>query len=336
MASISFSIFIYFLFLFLLLFKSKKGKHDNKEYFFYAFNNLRGLFALEIIVGHVVRYESTLLYPMGKFMIISVAYFFFVSAFGLVRSFHQKENYLYRFLIRKCPYLVMIASITFFIRTLLFICLNADNSGQNIFWLLIRQINWYIYELLLFYILFYFVYKYLRKYRITVITMVTLIFITYAYYSGMIEAYYASALAFPAGLLFYEHFESISNFLSSVWGKVFVILITVVGLSSLLLDSDSLIGMVYLRNIICIAGLCILFYFLTYFTVGNNLLKILGKYSTELYLYQFIFLDLTVSLTDYRIRMCLVCGLTGLTAIVICPLNQAIRRWLEKLSSANS
>ncbi|MDD6072586.1 MAG: hypothetical protein PUC12_17515 [Clostridiales bacterium] len=47
-------------------------------------NNLRGIFAMEIVVGHVIRDDRTLLYPMGKFMIISVAFFFFVSAFGLV------------------------------------------------------------------------------------------------------------------------------------------------------------------------------------------------------------------------------------------------------------
>ena len=39
-------------------------------------NDMRGIFALEIVLGHVIRHERSLLYPLGKFMICSVAYFF--------------------------------------------------------------------------------------------------------------------------------------------------------------------------------------------------------------------------------------------------------------------
>lgn len=72
-----FSVMIYVFFAMLLLWGSRPAKVEREEDYFSNFNSLRGLFAIEIVIGHVIRYESGLLYPLGKFMIISVAYFFF-------------------------------------------------------------------------------------------------------------------------------------------------------------------------------------------------------------------------------------------------------------------
>ncbi len=52
-------------------------------------NALRGWFAVQIILGHAV-YQDSALYPLCQFSIISVAYFFFVSAFGMVLSYQRK------------------------------------------------------------------------------------------------------------------------------------------------------------------------------------------------------------------------------------------------------
>ena len=93
-----YALLIYAIFIFILLFGIKFRPLTKEEDFFFSFNRLRGFFALEIVVGHVVRYESSLLYPIGKFMIISVAFFFFVSAYGMARSYDAKEDYLHGFL----------------------------------------------------------------------------------------------------------------------------------------------------------------------------------------------------------------------------------------------
>ena len=76
----------------------KQDKNGEKAIILQRFNNIRGFFALEIIIGHVIRYDKSILYPLGKFMIISVAFFFFVSAFGLSYSFRTKDNYLKGFI----------------------------------------------------------------------------------------------------------------------------------------------------------------------------------------------------------------------------------------------
>lgn len=63
-----------FLFYYFLWYKARVcgGRNDLLK----RLNSMRGIFAIEIVIGHVIRYENTILYPLGKFMIISVAFSF--------------------------------------------------------------------------------------------------------------------------------------------------------------------------------------------------------------------------------------------------------------------
>lgn len=322
-----FSLFIYALFAFFVLYGIRFQKIDNESAYFQSFNALRGLFALEIIVGHVIRYESTLLYPIGKFMIISVAFFFFVSSWGLCRSFHTKNCYLQHFLLPKCGYLLALSLIAYLIRILVFWCTGRLHFNGNIIQDYLSCTNWYIWELLFFYLLFYLIYKYLKKYRVLLFFVITFAAATAVFFIGMPQGYYSSALAFPAGLFFYEYFSTVTGFLQKAAGKIFVFLASLLGLSSLLLNASSLLGMVYLRNLMCLAALCILFYVLTYFRINNFFLKKLGKYSTEIYLYQFVFLDIFLTQPDWRIRMLLVCFFTLLSAIILHPIHTLLKKF---------
>lgn len=321
-----FSFFIYALFAFLLLYGIRLAPNSSEPIYFHNFNSLRGIFALEIVVGHVIRYESTLLYPMGKFMIISVAFFFFMSGWGLRRSFHTKDHYLDHFLVPKCGYLLALSLIAYLVRILVLLCAGQFDPSKNIIRDYLTHTNWYIWELLFFYLLFFLTYRYLRKYRVLMIALITFVGITASFFIGMPQGYYSSALAFPAGLFFYESFPSVTGFLQKLPGKILVCLMSLLGLSSLLLGADSLLGMVYLRNLMCLSALCILFYILTYFRMDNPFLKKLGKYSTEIYLYQFIFLELLSAQSDWRIRLPLVCAFTLLTAVILHPVHTLLKK----------
>lgn len=85
-----FDLCVYLLLAALLLFGIKKNRDMTADAFLQKLNALRGIFAVEIVVGHTIRFEVTWLYPLGKFMIISVAFFFFVSAFGMAYSFKMR------------------------------------------------------------------------------------------------------------------------------------------------------------------------------------------------------------------------------------------------------
>ncbi|MBO5057642.1 MAG: acyltransferase family protein [Lachnospiraceae bacterium] len=340
MVNIVYSLVVWTLFLLISLCGIHYKHADKKEDYFLRLNSFRGIFALEIVIGHVIRYEATLLYPLGKFMIISVAFFFFVSAFGMVKSFHQKEGYLQGFLTGKVLYLVMLAIITFIVNMILDIIYPSDLGyycpGKNPAAVIVSGTNWYLRELLLFYILFYFVYKYIKKFRILFITLASAVFAGFTFAGGWAQGWYSSILAFPMGLLFGEYYETICRFMKTAWGKFITIILILLGMGSQFLGTDSIIGMVYLRNAMCIAGMLILIYFCTYFTIGNCVNRILIKYSTEIYLFQFIYLKIAEDYGwDFKISLPFVLGCTILTAIIMHPVFGFVRQKLRGVYSQN-
>ena len=117
----------------------------------------------------MVRNERSILYPLGKVMIISVAFFFFISAYGLALSFRNKKDYLNGFLLRKCGYIVFLILITYIFNITVAYISPVKTKYYPIKECLPVHIfyntNWYLWELLLLYMVFYIVYKYLYKYR---------------------------------------------------------------------------------------------------------------------------------------------------------------------------
>lgn len=324
------SAFIYMLLAFLLIYKLQYQHAESEEEYFQNFNSLRGLFAVEIVIGHVIRYENTWLYPLGKFMLVSVAFFFFVSGWGLCRSFHQKKGYLDHFLASKCMYLFILSIYAFLLRYILWVVMGKSEAKENILLQYFQKTNWYIWELIFFYLLFYFIYKFVPgRLRNILIAVITVISATALFFAGVIQGYYMSAFAFPAGLLFYEYFDSVRAFLKKGIGKLMILAAAILGLFSSAFGLDSLVGMVYLRNLLCLAVLGIMIYFLTYFCPGNIFLRFLGKYSTGIYIYQFMFLNMDeLARSGWSLRVALVLGCTLLTAVIMQPVHVWTRKKL--------
>lgn len=331
-----FDLGIYILFAAVCLKGLRLEQARTAEEYLKRLNALRGIFALEIVVGHVVRYDATLLYPMGKFMIISVAFFFFVSAFGMVHSFYQKPDYLKGFLIRKPFYLFLLAVVIF-----VFNCTvdalgswslgYCDWRGSGIAEAFFSRTNWYLWEQILFYLLFYVIYRYVKKYRVALITVVTLIFATVVFLNGAIQGWYASAMAFPLGLLWGEYTNRCMKAAEKPWFWVLAVVLSMVGLSGIWMG-DNLIGMVYLRNIMCIAGILLIVCVVSIAAIGNRLTVWLGKYSVGIYVCQFIYLSISGQTGwDYKLRMGFVVAATILTAIIMKPLFDALRKGCEAL-----
>lgn len=307
---------------------------DSAEDYHRRLNSFRGIFALEIVIGHVVRYERTILYPLGKIMIVSVAFFLFVSAFGMVRSYHQKEDYLKGFLVSKILYLIALITITFGVNLLAdWLCgweLSYYIPDKNIIINAVSVTNWYLRELILFYLLFYLVYKYVSRFRVLIITVISVVFGTAVFLNGWVQGWYASVIAFPAGLLFGEYFDEINGFMKTVWGKLITGALLVAGGCSLFFDENSLVGMVYLRNVMCLAGLLLLIYYCSFFETGNRVNRLLGKYSTEIYLFQFVYLNMSARYGwNFEVRLIFVLAATFLTAAALHPLTGFIKRRLR-------
>lgn len=257
-------------------------------------NALRGVFAVEVTIGHVFRDQMTILYPLGKFMIISVAFFFFLSGFGLVYSFHCKKDYLKpSFLIGKPVYLLTIAVLFYALYIVIDLICPKDLGyvSSNLLYSFWKHSNWYLFELILFYLLFYLAYRFLpARFRILAITAVTLAGIIGFYFLGGEEMimWYASSMGFPLGLFFGECYDRVHDFLTGKIGITLTILTASFGLSSLFLSSN-LMTVVFMRNAICLSGIVLLYLVVLRFEFGNKLMGLVTKYSLEIYLLQFPF-----------------------------------------------
>ncbi len=326
--SMAADVFILALFAALLLFKAKRVDAAGDDYF-YRLNALRGFFAAEIVIGHVVRYEKCLLYPLGKMMIISVAFFFFVSAYGLARSYDRKEGYIKTFPRQKILYLVLLAVTAFLFSAALEMVLQnggkyVPQGAKDILPKFLETTNWYIYEAIIFYVLFMVIYSFVpRKARVAVFGAASLILGIVFFLCGAKQGYYSSVMGFSAGLAFYEYREKILGVMKKPLGMVSCAFLTAAGLMSLLLPNDSLLGMVILRNIMNIAAIMLLIYVVSYFSFGNGAMAFLTKISAEIYLFQFPWLDVFKKAPLYG-RLGAVLACTVITAAVF---NFIDKKW---------
>ena len=337
MHSLLFSVFILILIACLILWGCKTRKQPNtlsRENCLQNLNDLRGLFALEIVIGHVVRYEHTILFPLGKFMICSVAFFYFVSAFGMAVSFGRKKHYLNLSFLRSKPLYLWILSLVFFLIGIAVdaICPNdLSYITPGIRWAYLLTTNWYIWELIGFYLILFCLYKFMPRFRVLFICIITLILSVAMYQKGFWEAYVASTFAFPAGLLFGEYFTQVKKFLLSCKGILVTVLLGIFGLCCLLVRTENMLSIVFMRNALCLSVIIITFYICTRFTLADNpIARFLCRYSTEIYLSQFIWIRFSESYGwNYMMRMPFVIASTLAMAVIIHPIVNMIRKILS-------
>lgn len=239
-------------------------------------NEMRGLFALEVILGHVFRWENCFLTPLGKFMICSVAFFFFVSGFTMTESALNKEGYLdWRFLKNKIGYLLLISLVVYYVNRFIDFLSPYDlgYSAKSLFSLydFFWRTNWFIWELMAFYIVFFFTYKYVpSKYRIITLFVITLVGCTLLHMSGLFYNWVASAFGFLLGCLFIEHYEECSQILCSVKGIFITQGFAVAGIFSIIIKEENYLTSVVLRNCICVAAILIILFMCEWEILRDN------------------------------------------------------------------
>lgn len=296
---------IYIFLAFILLFQIKRTDIQKRDELFFSLNSLRGIFALEIVLGHCVRYESCPLTPLGNFMLISVGYFFFVSGYGLARSYHTKPGYMDIFIKHRILKLLILAIEALIIVTLIAYISPVITDFKDIPTdplifaksALVRT-NWYMRELMLLYICFFIVFRFVKKYRIALLFTFIVIICAILYMTGYTRCWFASIICFPLGIVFYENIDLILDRLKTVSGKLITVFFTGLGLMLSLLNYPQLTGqsfevteMMYAlsNNILCIGFILLLIMILIYLKPGNRILSFFTSIATPMYLFQFIF-----------------------------------------------
>lgn len=250
---------------------------------------LRGICSVEIMIGHIgLATGSVVLYPNRKAGILFVGIFFLISGYGVAYSTEHKPNYLNHFLWNRAIKILLPA---YFVKVVMIIFdAVLRNTGEPLTIHLgsfLTALNWYVWEQLFFYLIFWIAYKVAPRYLEIIVGIVSVIFVGAAYIHGMSNPWYGSSLCFVLGLCFYRFekrnvkCERVRYFIMA--GGLLVTLAVSMA-AFFLLGNDSLLGNPIARNIASVSFCMITVMLLHKFRVVNFVSVLLGKCSYEVFL----------------------------------------------------
>lgn len=253
-------------------------------------NYFRGIMAIVVLLSHLWFFTGyAFLIIFNKVVTIAVSYFFFVSAYSIAYNQKYQEKYLSKIVKRKIPKLVIYAiGIYCFSAILEYIELGRTFKMYIPFSIekMIQRTNWYIYEMLLFYIAFALIYSILksRKWRCVGILLFSMLIFIIFRKAGLSEAWSSSVFGFFLGIITFE-FKAykLKNKISICGIAIMLAFSLVLGFLTIRLDSSYLITAL-LRNIV--ADILLIFLFLLVIHVKipkNKLQEKLNAMSADIY-----------------------------------------------------
>lgn len=326
----------------------------NKLEFSKELNKYRGLFALLIVIGHTsMTYKQELL-PLlliHKFNMIGVCFFLFISAFSMAINFEEKSNYLHGFLIKKVGILYLLCLIFHGLEKLIYLIFLKEEPiiDLNFFvdW------NWYIIEAIVYYIVFFLIYRFVNRKLIreilfilaaALICLVSLHFLKVGSWSGWTKSFYFSAFSFPLGIILCDYYETFFALAKKHPIRLLLILILIAALNcySLKLPDSSILGGIIMRNALGISIILAFTIVIYHFDIRkipflDNLMIWTSNISTEMYLYHFTLMSLIGTLLtdqDFEINLSytiLVVGFTLLLSFLVSIPDRAIAKGIKKL-----
>lgn len=256
---------------------------------------LRGICAIEIMLGHIgIATGSIFLFPNRKAGILFVGIFFLLSGYGLSYSIANKQDYLTGFLKNRLKKVLIPAYVVFAVQLLGYNIINDRNSfgGGQIFdlELFFEATNWYVWECIALYIIFYVSYKYCAKYAEQMIWAICIGFIIVAFFLKIDNPWYGSTLCFPLGMLYYRHEDKVTLiFKENIkrGARAFLILVGIVCIAIFaffVLGEESFIGNLIARNVASVCFCMAAIVALTQVRIINRVSLFLGKISYEIFL----------------------------------------------------
>lgn len=280
--------------------------------------SILGFFAVIIVLHHLVQtigVENASIFSfLEDFGVCLVGAFFFFSGYGLIRSLREKSGYLNGFLKKRLPGIL----IPFYVCTLIFFITGIithknyglwESIGYLTGWILLNTHMWYIVEIALFYIVFYLIYKHVKKKSSAIFFMAIFLVLFTAgslslchgkyWFQG--EWWYNSSLLFLVGIIMGEWKEPILSAIKkhykvvvgiSIPGFILFYRITMYMLRHHGYWTENAVSKGYPDKWMTFAPqLCMTFFFICCLVCillkcrfENPVLSFLGKVSLELYL----------------------------------------------------
>lgn len=233
-----------------------------KEYYEDSFSlpvskGLQGFFALGIIFHHCsvwlknMECFHNLFSHYFYFPVLLVGFFFFCSGYGLFVSFRTKPDYLKGFI----PKRVLTVLVPFFICNYIYMITTQLYGRQYPIWqlilaffglLLINNQMWFAIEIMILYLIFYFIFRYIKKEKTalaamgicTVLMIIISLLLGHSYMNYSIEMWfhgewwYSTTLFFFLGMLYAYNEQRMKVFMKKFY---YPLLIVSVGMLCILL-----------------------------------------------------------------------------------------------------
>lgn len=324
---------------------------------------LQGFCAVLIIFHHIsqILSDSKVLSLFNEYGVLFVGIFFFCSGYGLIKSFKTKENYMQGFLSKRLPTVL----VPFYITTLIYMAIILPFIPKPSLIQIILNITgiqlinphaWYIVAVVIFYIAFYFIFKYLKNEKIAFVSMA--IFIAGYIVLGIIlrhgpwwlqgEWWYNTCFLFYIGMLT-ARFEkglitTVKKYYVVILPVLIVAFVVMYRVSNYTIKNFSYYAQTetasgYPETLICfftqlpavILFVAAVFILCMKITFSNIVLRFLSKISLELYLIHYLFLllyksDMFININNDLLYVTLVVVSSVATAFLLHLIDKPIIR----------
>ena len=310
---------------------AKKGEWQDEPLSLDKSKCIQGFCAVAIILHHLAQkfaHEGDI-GALGIFTDIGVMFvgiFFFFSGYGLFKSLKTKEGYLKGFFKKRLPAIL----VPFYVCILIFVAFNfisgtkfgiGDTIAVLTGWGLINSHMWYIVEIAILYVIFFFVFRFIKKenFAIAIMGILTACLTAGSLLLGhganfscrfwfMGEWWYNTTLVFFVGILIAKNENALTNFAKKAYKLILplsIVITVVLGFfTKYALNKYSYWAewpghMGYKEKFICLGFQLpmVLFAVITLLLImmklkfTNPILKFLGTISLELYLIHNLFLQ---------------------------------------------
>ena len=242
--------------------------------------------------SEVIIHGLDVFVPIGYLL---VGVFLFFSGFGLYKSHQSKPDYLQGFFGRRCLMPILTLLFTNMAMVAVRIHLGEKISFSGPFRLtgpvMFNGYAWFVYTLLIFYIFFYFAYRYCKSEKAaTVFVLIGVVgYILFCDWWMYGTWWYNSALLFAVGILFARHETTLIQNMRKYYGIYLPIAFIA---TCLFFFTGECTGYVIFQMVAACAFVILLLLLGMKIKIGNKALGFLGSITLELYLLHGIFLQL--------------------------------------------
>ena len=273
----TFQTILFILLVILILFSFRKK--ENEILSIENTNILRGIFALCIIIFHVAKEGEPLFFIYDYLGIVVVGAFFFISAFGSMKGYMNRNNYSRSFLINRFTKLI----IPYLIITVIYWLFNLLIGNYYSFIEVIIRIfkyipivtySWFIVSIIYHYLIFYILMKLCRdNHKLLMYIYVLLLIVGIVCSAIGIESNYLIQIVFSLGIIYAYYEKNINKYLD----RYGIVLFVVSFVLTIIVKNKEVNKVLFVMMILSL---------LSVFSLDNKILRYFGKISLEIYLFQ--------------------------------------------------